>query len=112
MWILILKCCTHIAWEAWVSGYAREFYNDENRAGIYPREVRLWWGHGPRLQEIMWNHHLLFMATKDDAVQVGLTDKKEYVLINKNEITDWKQVVRLKNGLLRGVKHSTPWRQF
>ena len=52
------------------------------------------------------------MATKDDAVQVGLTDKKEYVLINKNEITDWKQVVRLKNGLLRGVKHSTPCRQF
>ena len=48
---------------------------------------------------------------KDDAVQVGPTDK-EYVLINKNEIPDWKQVVRLKNGLLRGVKQSTPWRQF
>lgn len=52
------------------------------------------------------------MAMKDDAVQVGPTDKKEYVLINKNEIPDWKQVVRLKNGLLRGVKQSTPWRQF
>lgn len=26
MWILILKCCTHIAWKAWVSGYARESF--------------------------------------------------------------------------------------
>ena len=26
MWILILKCCTHIAWKAWVSRYARESF--------------------------------------------------------------------------------------
>ena len=58
----------------------------------------------------MRNHHLLFMAMKDDVVQVGPTDKKVYVLINKNEIPDWKQVVRLKNELLWGVIQSTPWR--
>ena len=50
------------------------------------------------------------MAMKDDVVQVGPTDKKVYVLINKNEIPDWKQVVRLKNELLWGVIQSTPWR--
>lgn len=51
------------------------------------------------------------MAMKDDAVQVGPTDKKEYVLIIKmnsrletgSETQEW---------VIAGVKQSTPWRQF
>ena len=52
------------------------------------------------------------MAMKDGMGQVGPADKKEYALTSKNETPDWKQVARLKNGLLPGVIKSTSWRQF
>ena len=66
-----------------------------------------------QLEEIMGNNHLLFMAIKDDAGEVGTVDKKEHMPTSKNETPDWEQGMRFKDGLLRGaIKDQHPGESF
>lgn len=77
-----------------------------------PEKSDVGWNHGIRLQEITWNNHLTFHGHERWHGASGPSRQKEYALTSKNETPDWKQVARLKNGVLPGVIKLTSWRQF